>query len=198
MIAGLYIDGNSVLHRAQAGPKILAMVALGTGVFMVPDWPVVSLVLASVIALYRLSGFGWRVIIAQIRPMAWLLAIFFAVQLWLNDWQAGLLVITRIAAIVMFASLITLTTKTSDMLASLERALRPLKPLGVNPEKVSLAISMVLRFIPVIATVASEIRDAQRARGLDRSILAMIVPLIIRTLKMADDVADAIEARSFD
>ena len=198
MIAGLYIDGNSVLHRAQAGPKILAMVALGTGVFMVPDWPVVSLVLASVIALYRLSGFGWRVIIAQIRPMAWLLAIFFAVQLWLNDWQAGLLVITRVAAIVMFASLITLTTKTSDMLASLERALRPLKPLGVNPEKVSLAISMVLRFIPVIATVASEIRDAQRARGLDRSILAMIVPLIIRTLKMADDVADAIEARSFD
>ena len=198
MIAGLYIDGNSVLHRAQAGPKILAMVALGTGVFMVPDWPVVSLVLASVIALYRLSGFGWRVIIAQIRPMAWLLAIFFAVQLWLNDWQAGLLVITRIAAIVMFASLITLTTKTSDMLASLERALRPLKPLGVNPEKVRLAISMVLRFIPVIATVASEIRDAQRARGLDRSILAMIVPLIIRTLKMADDVADAIEARSFD
>jgi len=198
MIAGLYIDGNSVLHRAQAGPKILAMVALGTGVFMVPDWPVVSLVLASVIALYRLSGFGFRVIIAQIRPMAWLLAIFFAVQLWLNDWQAGLLVITRIAAIVMFASLITLTTKTSDMLASLELALRPLKPLGVNPEKVSLAISMVLRFIPVIATVASEIRDAQRARGLDRSILAMIVPLIIRTLKMADDVADAIEARSFD
>ena len=198
MIAGLYIDGNSVLHRAQAGPKILAMVALGTGVFMVPDWPVVSLVLASVIALYRLSGFGWRVIIAQIRPMAWLLAIFFAVQLWLNDWQAGLLVISRIAAIVMFASLITLTTKTSDMLASLESALRPLKPLGVNPEKVSLAISMVLRFIPVIATVASEIRDAQRARGLDRSILAMIVPLIIRTLKMADDVADAIEARSFD
>ncbi|MHC8491839.1 energy-coupling factor transporter transmembrane component T family protein [Thalassospira sp. SM2505] len=198
MIAGLYRDGNSVLHRAQAGAKILAMVALGTGVFLIPDWPVVSLVLVSVIVLYRISGFGWATMTAQIKPMFWLLAIFFAVQLWLNDWQAGLLVITRIAAIVMFASLVTLTTKTSDMLASLERAMRPLKPLGVNPEKVSLAISMVLRFIPVIATVASEIRDAQRARGLDRSILAMIVPLIIRTLKMADDVADAIEARSFD
>ena len=198
MIAGLYIKGNSALHRAQAGAKILAMVALGTGVFLIPDWPVVGLVLISVFALYRVCGFGWPVLAAQIKPMVWLLAIFFAVQLWLNDWQAGLLVITRIAAIVMFASLVTLTTKTSDMLASLERAMRPLKPVGVNPEKVSLAISMVLRFIPVIATVASEIRDAQRARGLDRSILAMIVPLIIRTLKMADDVADAIEARSFD
>lgn len=198
MIAGLYIDGHSVLHRAQAGAKILAMVALGTGVFLIPDWPVVGLVLISVIALYRVCGFGRTVMLAQIKPILWLLAIFFAVQLWLNDWQAGLLVITRIAAIVMFASLVTLTTKTSDMLAALERALRLLKPVGVNPEKVSLAISMVLRFIPVIASVATEIRDAQRARGLDRSILAMIIPLIIRTLKMADDVADAIEARSFD
>jgi biotin transport system permease protein len=198
MIAGLYIDGHSVLHRAQAGAKILAMVALGTGVFLIPDWPVVGLVLISVVALYRVCGFGRTVMLAQIKPILWLLAIFFAVQLWLNDWQAGLLVITRIAAIVMFASLVTLTTKTSDMLAALERALRLLKPVGVNPEKVSLAISMVLRFIPVIASVATEIRDAQRARGLDRSILAMIIPLIIRTLKMADDVADAIEARSFD
>lgn len=198
MIAGLYIEGRSALHRASAGAKILAMIALGTGVFLIPDWPVVGFVMATVFLLYPASGFGPRIIWAQIKPILWLLAIFFAVQLWLNDWQAGLLVVTRIAAIVMFASLVTLTTKTSDLLSSLERAMGPLRPLGVNPEKVSLAISMVLRFIPVIATVASEIRDAQRARGLDRSILAMIVPLIIRTLKMADDVADAIEARSFD
>ncbi|MEQ9347700.1 MAG: energy-coupling factor transporter transmembrane protein EcfT [Thalassospira sp.] len=198
MIAGLYIDGTSALHRATAGIKILAMIALGTGVFLIPDWPVVTIVLATVILLYPLSGFGVALVWQQIKPILWLLAIFFAVQLWLHDWQAGLLVITRIAAIVMFASLVTLTTKTSDMLASLERAMIPLKPIGVSPEKVSLAISMVLRFIPVIATVASEIRDAQRARGLDKSILAMIVPLIIRTLKMADDVADAIDARSFD
>lgn len=198
MIAGLYIEGRSALHRASAGAKILAMIALGTGVFLTPDWPVVGFVIVTVLLLYPASGFGPRIIWAQIKPILWLLAIFFAVQLWLNDWQAGLLVVTRIAAIVMFASLVTLTTKTSDLLSSLERAMGLLRPLGVNPEKVSLAISMVLRFIPVIATVASEIRDAQRARGLDRSILAMIVPLIIRTLKMADDVADAIEARSFD
>lgn len=198
MIAGLYIDGTSALHRAAAGAKILAMIALGTGVFLIPDWPVVAFVLATVVLLYPVSGFGPNIIWAQIKPILWLLVIFFAVQMWLNDWQAAVLVVTRIAAIVLFASLVTLTTKTSDLLAALERAMLPLRPIGVNPEKVSLAISMVLRFIPVIATVAHEIRDAQRARGLDRSIVAMVVPLIIRTLKMADDVADAIDARSFD
>ncbi|KJE33937.1 cobalt ABC transporter permease [Thalassospira sp. HJ] len=198
MIAGLYIDGQSALHRSAAGAKILAMIALGTGVFLIPDWPVVAVVLATVLLFYPVSGFGPRILWAQIKPVLWLLVIFFAVQLWLADWQAGLLVVSRIAAIVLFASLVTLTTKTSDLLASLERAMQPLRPIGVNPEKVSLAISMVLRFIPVIAQVAGEIRDAQRARGLDRSIVAMVVPLIIRTLKMADDVADAIDARSFD
>ena len=104
MIAGLYIDGQSALHRAAAGAKILAMVALGTGVFLIPDWPVVGFVLATVILLYPASGFGPRIMWAQIKPILWLLVIFFAVQLWLNDWQAGLLVITRIAAIVMFAA----------------------------------------------------------------------------------------------
>ena len=116
MIAGLYIDGKSALHRAQAGAKILAMVALGTGVFLIPDWPVVSFVLATVLLLYPVSGFGPRIVWAHIKPILWLLVIFFAVQFWLNDWQAGLLVVSRIAAIVMFASLVTLTTKTSDML----------------------------------------------------------------------------------
>ncbi|WP_339860878.1 energy-coupling factor transporter transmembrane protein EcfT [Thalassospira alkalitolerans] len=198
MIAGLYIDGHSALHRAQAGLKVLALIALGTGVFLISDWPVLGSVLITVLALYPVSGFGPKILWAQIKPMIWLLILFFAVQLWLNDWQAGLVVILRLAGIVLFAGLVTLTTKTSDMLAALERALMPLARFGVNPEKVSLAFSMVLRFIPVIAHVGHEIRDAQRARGLDKSIIALIVPLIIRTLKMADDVADAIEARSFD
>ncbi|OSQ49105.1 energy-coupling factor transporter transmembrane component T family protein [Thalassospira alkalitolerans] len=198
MIAGLYIDGHSALHRAQAGLKVLALIALGTGVFLISDWPVLGGVLITVLALYPVSGFGPKILWAQIKPMIWLLILFFVVQLWLNDWQAGLVVILRLAGIVLFAGLVTLTTKTSDMLAALERALMPLARFGVNPEKVSLAFSMVLRFIPVIAHVGHEIRDAQRARGLDKSIIALIVPLIIRTLKMADDVADAIEARSFD
>lgn len=198
MIAGLYIDGNSALHRAAAGLKVLALMLLGTGVFLIPDWPVLVGVLVSVLLLYPVAGFGPRVLWAQIRPILWLLVLFFAVQLWLNDWQAGLVVIFRLAAIVAFAGLVTLTTKTSDMLAALERAMQPLARFGVNPEKVSLAFSMVLRFIPVIAQVGHEIRDAQRARGLDKSVLALVVPLIIRTLKTADDVADAIDARSFD
>ena len=54
MIAGLYIDGTSPLHRAGAGIKILAMIALGTGVFLIPDWPVVTVILATVL-VFRIA-----------------------------------------------------------------------------------------------------------------------------------------------
>ena len=40
--------------------------------------------------------------------------------------------------------------------------------------------------------------EAQRARGLDRSAIALLVPLLIKTLKMADNLSDAIDARGYD
>jgi biotin transport system permease protein len=195
---GLYHEGQSPLHQAAPGLKIAALVALGTGVFLINQWPVLAVVLATVIILYHVAGFGPKILWAQIKPIIWLLVIFFAVQLWLNDWQAGLVVVLRLASVVLFAALVTLTTRVSAMLGALEQAMMPLRPFGVNPEKVSLAFSLVLRFIPVISQVANEVRDAQKARGLDRNIFALAIPLIIHTLKMADNVADAIEARSYD
>ena len=198
LASGLYQDRASRIHRLPAGLKVLVLVVLGTAVFLIPSWQILLGILAAVIALYGVARFSPQILWAQIRPLVWLLVVFFAVQLWLNDWQAGLVVVTRLAIVVLFAALVTLTTRVSVMLAALERAMQPLRFVGINPEKVGLAFSLVLRFIPVIASVFDDVREAQKARGLDRNMLALSVPLIIRTLKMADDVADAIEARSYD
>ena len=54
------------------------------------------------------------------------------------------------------------------------------------------------RFIPLLFDQFAEIREAQRARGLDRNIFALLMPLMIKTLKMADNLTEAIEARGYD
>jgi biotin transport system permease protein len=82
------------------------------------------------------------------------------------------------------------------MVAALERALCPLARFGINPVQISLVISLALRFIPVLGERVTQIREAQRARGLERNILALAVPLLLHCLRMADAVADAIDARS--
>jgi biotin transport system permease protein len=84
------------------------------------------------------------------------------------------------------------------MLAAIERALEPLDRRGlIDAARVSLAVSLVLRFVPAILDHYREIREAQAARGLQANPLALVVPLVVRTLKGADDVAAAIEARGF-
>ena len=46
--------------------------------------------------------------------------------------------------------------------------------------------------------IPDEVREAQRARGLERSLVALTVPIVVRMLKMSDDIAAAIDARSYD
>jgi biotin transport system permease protein len=71
-----------------------------------------------------------------------------------------------------------------------------LRIIGVDPTRVGLAFGLAVRFVPVLASVAADIREAQAARGLDRSVFALAVPLTLRTLRMADEIAEAIDARS--
>ncbi|WP_349768711.1 energy-coupling factor transporter transmembrane component T family protein [Rhodobacter sp. NTK016B] len=198
MILSDYLPGTGLLWRLPPGIKLLALAALGTLLLAVPLLDLAAITFVAVIALYLGSGLGWRVIWGILRPMLLILAIVAGAQWWLFDALSALMVALRLAALLLFASLVTLTTRASDMIAALERALFWLRPLRVNPAKVSLALSLALRFIPVLGSITAEVREAQRARGLERSVIATAVPVIVRLLKMADDIADAIEARGYD
>ena len=197
MSLGLYIHADSFIHRLPAGIKVMSLVGTGTAIFLVSDWRLLVLSLAAVVLLYVPARVPWHTIFPQMRSAIWLLILIFVVQVLIDTWMTGLIVILRFATLILLASLVTLTTRVSDMIEALETGLQPLTRVGVNPEKISLALSMAIRFIPVISEITSEVRNAQRVRGLDRSIIAIAVPVIVRTLKMADDIADAIEARSY-
>lgn len=194
---GLYVPRDSALHRAPAGVKLAGLLLAGAAVFLIRDARVLLGLLAAAGGLYALAGFGWRASWRQLRPSLGFLLLFFVLQGLFTTWEQATVTALRFAVMVLLASLVTLSTRVSALLETLERALRPLARFGVNPVKVSLACSLTLRFIPVIAQTLEEVRDAQRARGTEKSLLALAVPVVVRTLKLADDVADAIDARSF-
>ncbi|MDV4143489.1 energy-coupling factor transporter transmembrane component T family protein [Shimia sp. FJ5] len=194
----LYRPGTSPLHRLSPGPKILVMMAAGTALFLVESLPLVLGALLLTLALYRLAGLTLGDALAQLRPLALIFVIFLALQYWLSGPVLAAFVVLRLAALILLASLVTLTTRASDMIDTITRALALLRPLGVNPAKVGLAISLALRFIPVLGQITTDVREAQKTRGLERSVIATALPVAIRTLKMADDIADAIEARGYD
>ena len=198
MTLGLYVPRESPLHRLRPAPKLLAVLLAGVLVFMLRDWRVLLALLALVLALYGAARLGWRTTWAQLRPSLGVLLFLFVVQSLLADVESGAVTVLRFGVLLLLSSLVSLTTRVSDLLAALERAMQPLVRVGVNPARVSLAVSLTLRFIPVVVQTVSDVRDAQRARGIEKNMVALTVPVVVRTLKMADDVADAIDARSWE
>ncbi|MBO9399876.1 energy-coupling factor transporter transmembrane protein EcfT [Shimia sp. R9_3] len=193
----LYSPGHSPLHRMRPAVKMAALMAGATLLFINQSLVVTAAATLAILALYPLAQLTLKQAFAQIRPLLWIFVLFFAVQWYFSGLTLAAYVVLRLAALILLASLVTLTTRSSDMIDTMTRALSILRPFGVNPAKVSLAISLALRFIPVLAQIMRDVREAQKARGLERSVIAVAMPMAIRAIKMADDISDAIDSRGY-
>jgi len=198
MTIGLYHPGGSRLHRATAGAKLAGLLAVSLALFLVPSQLAVFLSVPLAFAVYVSTGVPFRSLMAQLRGPAILLGVIFLFHLVFGSLAEGVFTVARFATLILLASAVTLTTPVSEMAALVEWLLAPLRPLGVNPAKVGLSIALAIRFVPLISEEFRHIREAQAARGLAANPLALIVPLVIRTLKSADELADAIEARGYE
>lgn len=194
MIA-LHRPGESPLHRLPAGAKLALLALAGTGLMLVEAPLALAGSLVAALALYRLARLRLADAAAALRPLAPVLAILLVLQGLLVSWEAGAALALRFATLILAAALVTLTTPVSAMVDAIARALRPLAPLGVAPERVALALALAVRFVPVVGAAAAAIREAQAARGLGANPLALAVPLVVRAIATAEAAAEAIEAR---
>ncbi|MFT4284112.1 MAG: energy-coupling factor transporter transmembrane protein EcfT [Protaetiibacter sp.] len=197
MIA-LYLPGRSILHRAPAGVKLLALLALA---LLISLWPhtgaTIALTGLVVVALYALALFPPVVLLRQLWLAKWIVVLMVVTQLvFLTPWDA-LVNTVRVVSIVLLAALLTLTTRSEELLAALETGMRPLARLGADPRRIGLTLSLAISMLPVVAGIAERVRDAQRARGV-RLGFRIVVPVLVLALRHADDVADALSARGAD
>jgi biotin transport system permease protein len=195
---GVYSPGSSVLHRIPAGAKLLTMVAAGVGsVFLDTVWQVTAAILV-VLAGYLLARIPLLTALRQVRPLLWLAVFVAGFHLLVSGWERAFVVVGVVAALVLLAALVTLTTRTTAMVDAVVAVCRPLRRVGVDPERVGLLLALSIRSVPVVVGIAEEVRDAQRARGLQSSPRAYAVPLVIRSLRHADALGEALAARGVD
>jgi len=121
--------------------------------------------------------------------------------------NTSLFVFFRLITIVFIATILTLTTKPTDLTLGIERLLSPLKKIKINPEEIALIISIALRYIPTILDEAYKIMDAQAARGADfksgsitkriKILVSLLVPMFVISFERSDELADAMISRNF-
>lgn len=194
---GIYQHRETPLHRLRAGTKLILLFGLAAGVFATQSFVILGLAGALVVAGYAIARIGAGTAFAQIRPALFVLGLIVILHLLMAEWRMGALVLLRFLIVIAAASLVTLTTRSSDMVAAIETGLAPLRRLSLNPAPIALCLSMAIRFVPVVAGEIRAIREVQAARGLERSLFAIAVPAILRGLRMAETVAEALHARGY-
>lgn len=195
---GLYLPGTSPLHRVPAGWKFLALLSLAVLVLVVGS-PLWLGVVTVVVALgYFVAGIPPRHCWGIARLLVPMLGFVFAVQWWLLGLDSAAVVCLRLLAALAAANLFTLTTRVDDLVAAVERALRPARRFGARPERIGLLVGLTLQAVAALSTMASQTREAQRARSAERSVSAFAIPFLVRTLRHADELGEALAARGVD
>lgn len=204
MRTSLYEPSESVLHRVDPTAKIVALMS----------WFVVALVMTRPVALAALAVVVAGLITATglwtaVSRFGKFIAIFFVMcsLLWTvfsgtsGTWGSSLvggvglgmrLVLMFVLGIVFLAS-----TRVEDIASGLQR-------LGL-PFMAALSLTLAFRLLPLFASSAATIAQAQACRGVDvteggpvsrlRRYVPLLVPLVLMGLRSADGLAVALDSR---
>ncbi|GAA1674678.1 cobalt ABC transporter [Mycolicibacterium murale] len=198
-VLGSYHPGATVLHRSPAGLKLLGLGAAITLMSVVVDTPLrLAVAAATVAAAVLMSRIGFRVLAAQLRPVLWVVVFVFGFQMLFTDWRRALVVCGILLLSVALAAVVTATTRTTEMLAAITGALRPLGRFGFPVDQVALALALTIRAIPLMIETLAQVEEARRARGLRFSPRVVVAPVVVAALRTADGFAEALVARGLD
>lgn len=199
MDLSFYLPGHSVLHKMPTWVKFFLLISFSIAFYAIYDLRVLAFILALSITLVAYVKVPVRRLKAMFLLPLFMVLLFSLFSAFVNDLNAGLLTFFRLTSLVIIAACVTVTTKIEDFMEFVENLLLPLSFIPfIKPKMVSMTLSLTLRFIPEIFKLGMDIKEAQAARGLKSSPIAFIVPLIVLTLKRADDISDAIDARMLD
>ena len=224
MILGRYIPGNSIIHRLDPRSKLVAMILLIIIVFWANN-PITNLILFIATGIFVvLSEVPLSFFIKGLRSMFFLIAFTTLFQLFFISgghvlFEMGFIKITsygieqagiifcRFVLIIFFSTLLTLTTMPLSLATAVESLLGPLKRFKVPVHEIGLMLSMSLRFVPTLMDDTIRIMNAQKARGVDfgegniiqkvKAMIPILIPLFATSLKRADSLATAMEARGY-
>lgn len=194
---GLYSPGRSVIHRA---PTLLKLLLLSVGVvsigMLAEPWQL-GIAFLVALALFVVAGVPPRAALRQIVPILWMLLIAVPIQGLLAGWLIAGLMAGRLLIAVALAALFTLTTTVTSVLEAFQTLLRPFGR-WIDADRVGLLVALTIRCIPLVSEIVVEVLEARKARGTRGSLVALAVPVVVRSLYAADALGEALVARGLD
>ncbi len=221
---GRYLPLDSWMHKIDPRIKIMAMVFMLVAIFIPAGWWGYLTLGTVILFAFVTSKINLSYILKSFRPMLFMMIFLLVInifvmktgQVWLSLGNFKIysdaiiqtaFIATRLILMISVTTLLTATTKPTDMTLGIEDLLKPFKRIGVPAHEIAMMISIALRFIPTLIEETNRIMQAQASRGVDfqegslkekiTAILSLIVPMFVGSFQRAEDLADAMEARGY-
>ncbi|MDD2203008.1 MAG: energy-coupling factor transporter transmembrane protein EcfT [Bacilli bacterium] len=204
---GKYIPFNSKIHKMNSTSKIVSVLLFFILLFL-DDLLLLVLLTILCFVMMLLTKVPLKLYFKSINVLKILLAFIMVLILaFSSSWYLAITITLKIILGIIYIMILTYTTSKSEITYALERVFKPLSLLKIPVKKMSLSLTLVLRFIPALFEQIEKIMKAQASRGIDFihtnvkgkmiAISSMIVPIFTLSFKKANATAGVMDVRLY-
>lgn len=199
-----YIDNNSVIHQIDSLNKLITLLIF-TFISLIENNIIFHIILLIylliLICLSRIKIINY---IKSIKNIFYLLISVFLVNMICRiDIILNMVYVFRIIEIVVYSSLITMSTKTNELIYGLYRLLIPMKIFKLNINKLVFILTSSIKFIPIIIDEFNKILKGLMSKGINRKnklllFKSIIIPTFSLSLRQSDLLGTDLELKLYD
>ena len=194
-LVGIQQPGTTLLHRLPVGPKLAGLAVVSLAIVVVRSMPAAWVFLAVALVAAVVAKVQIRTLVRATRAVVLVAVVVAGFQWWLHGRDRAIESLVDLLALALAAVVVTATTPVNTMLDAVVRWVTTLRRFGVDPGRVALTFGLAVQALPGTLALATETRDAARARGLGRHPRAFLTPFVIRVVARAHETGDALHAR---
>lgn len=221
---GQYYNTDSIIHRLDPRTKLNAVLIYLIAVFISNSYLSYFLCGLFLFLIIKLSNVPIKFIFKGLKSLIFLLLLSVVFNIFLTPGEVlfkysfiqitkeGLILASKMALrliyLVLFSSMLTLTTTPMELTNAIEKNLGFLKIFHVPVSDIALMMSIALRFVPILIEEVDKIMKAQMSRGARfddknivkkaKSYLPLLVPIFVSAFRRANDLSFAMEARCYN
>ncbi len=220
---GQYFPGNSIVHRLNAGFKIVITMIYIVMLFTAGTIWSVLIGIVFMLMSYALTALSPSLMIKSLKPVIPVLLITAVLNVFFFEGEEvfrlafisitdegiknAVFMLLRVISLIVGSSVLTYTTSPIELTNAIEGLLSPLKKFRFPVHELAMMMTIALRFIPTLTEETDRIISAQKARGADfetgslreraGAVVPVLVPLFISAFRRAEDLALAMECRCY-
>ncbi|MFO7883039.1 MAG: energy-coupling factor transporter transmembrane component T [Kosmotogaceae bacterium] len=220
---GRYIAKSSPIHNMDGQSKLIGFLVLAILSFLCTSLFDFLLIYIYFFIIAYLTNIKLPLYIKGIKTIWILIVMIFIFNIFFTPgfvlFKVGSVIITReglinasvyslrLIAAILFSTVLSYTTKPLEIADSVESLMNRVRFPSHVARQTGLVLSIALRFISILSEESRQIILSQKARGGFRSekfykklydMTAVIIPLIILSLRKAEDLAVAMEVRGYN